>query len=337
MRAFLAASFIVSLFACATSTTFDDDAGTAPDAGQPEAGACPGTAKRCNGTCTDVVKDPNNCGACGTKCKPTQFCASSKCSDACTPPNTLCGQFCVDLSNDHDNCGSCGKGCAADQECKNKACLKKCPIGLTVCDPDCVDLASDPNHCGDCNTACGMNQVCNGGSCCKVGQVNCNGQCTDTSGDADNCGACGFACGGQTPFCAQGQCVFVAGKKCQDFVNNGNNYQQYCFVVKNQTVCIGQTQGGMINCTNTSTGIHFTFDFNATWPMRFTNNTPSCQNYHPSFIQNLATALGYSKYTVNQTKTGNSCTRTYLDSNLMFTTTTGDSTQAQIYDINFDN
>jgi hypothetical protein len=322
---------------CATAPVLDDDAGTTPDAGKPDASACPGSGMRCGATCADVTKDPNNCGACGTKCKPTQYCASGKCSDACTSPSQLCGQFCVDLSSDHDNCGTCGKGCAADQECKNKACLKKCPLGLTVCDPDCVDLTSDFNHCGDCNTSCAMNEACTGGLCCKLGQITCNGQCTDVSGDPNNCGACGFACGGGTPFCAKGQCVFAAGKKCGEFMNNGNNYQQYCFVVKSKTVCIGETQGGKITCTDTNTGIHFVFDFNATWPMRFTDNTPSCENYDPVYIKNLATALGYASYTINQTKTGNYCTRTYLDANLAFQTESGDGNQAQIYDINFDN
>jgi hypothetical protein len=162
--------------------------------------------------------------------------------------------------------------------------------------------------------------------------------CVNTQSDPTNCGKCGMACTGMTPYCVKGICTAQKpGMKCADFKNNGPNYQQYCWNVNNQTVCIGQTQGGQINCTDTNTGIHFVFDFNATWPMRFTLNTASCQNYHPSYLQNLATALNYTKFTVNQTKTGNSCTRTYLDNNLTFQSTAGDSTQAQVYDINFDN
>jgi hypothetical protein len=341
MRLFSFLVMGVLVGACAQSQVFDEDSGTPEDAGKPDSpNACPGTGTRCGTACVETSKDPNNCGACGTKCKTGQFCAAGKCSDACTSPLQLCGQFCVDTQTDHDNCGMCGKGCQVDQECKNKACIKKCPVGLTVCDPDCVDLASDFNHCGDCSTQCGMNQVCIGGQCCKAGQVVCNGQCTDTSGDPNNCGACGFACGGGTPFCSNSQCVFVSGRKCAQFTNNGNNYQQYCFKVANnlnQTVCIGQTSGGKITCNDTNTGIHFVFDFNATWPLRFTLNTPTCENYDPNFIANLATALGYSKFTINQTKTGNFCQRTYLDSNLLFQTEAGDGSQAQIYDINFDN
>jgi hypothetical protein len=38
-----------------------------------EAGTC------CNGTCTNVAKDPKNCGACGVACSAAQFCNGTAC------------------------------------------------------------------------------------------------------------------------------------------------------------------------------------------------------------------------------------------------------------------
>ena len=50
-----------------------------PDAPVPDKDPCgPGT-KPCSGTCANLQVDPNNCGACGNKCKPGQVCNSGKC------------------------------------------------------------------------------------------------------------------------------------------------------------------------------------------------------------------------------------------------------------------
>lgn len=202
------AFFAAVVVACATPTVLpDDDAGPPPDAGKPEAGACSIAGQtRCGTTCVDTTKDLSNCGACGAKCKATQYCSTGKCSDACTSPSKLCGQFCVDTTTDHDNCGACGKGCQANQECVAGMCVIKCAQGLSVCDMTCVDKTSDDMYCGDCSTACGMNEHCTGSTCCPLGTTACNGTCTDLNGDSNNCGACGFACGGNTPYCTNGVC-----------------------------------------------------------------------------------------------------------------------------------
>lgn len=196
------------LGACATSSTEEVDAGT-PDAGG-ETGLNCGAATKCGlgaaTKCADLTKDPANCGACGKACTAGQFCAGSKCADACNSPFKLCGQFCVNVDTDHDNCGSCGKGCTAEQDCIAKACVKKCALGLTPCGDTCANLTSDHDFCGDCNTACGMTENCSGGICCAAGQTSCMGQCVDLQYSNDNCGVCGFACGGQTPYCVNGKC-----------------------------------------------------------------------------------------------------------------------------------
>lgn len=206
-----------TLLACARSGSFDtDDAAAATDAGHPaDAGTtCQAALTACGALCADLTKDPSHCGACATKCQTGQFCAASKCSDACNKPQVLCGQFCVDLMTDHDNCGKCGMGCAVNQECKGGACQKICPAGLTLCDPDCVDVISDPNHCGDCNTACAQNEYCTGSLCCANGLSACNGQCTNLQQDDDNCGQCGNACGGTFAHCVSGTCQAVDPSYC---------------------------------------------------------------------------------------------------------------------------
>ena len=44
------------------------------DCGCPAAGQ-----RRCNGRCVDRLRDPQNCGACGNACRPSQTCSRGKC------------------------------------------------------------------------------------------------------------------------------------------------------------------------------------------------------------------------------------------------------------------
>jgi hypothetical protein len=63
------------------------DAGHAATDGA--AGSCLGTMTCCGGWCTDVTKDPRNCGSCGNPCMPAQFCTGASCDDAIL--KNLCG------------------------------------------------------------------------------------------------------------------------------------------------------------------------------------------------------------------------------------------------------
>jgi hypothetical protein len=45
------------------------------------AGSCPGAMTCCDGWCTDVKRDPQNCGSCGNACMATQFCTGASCED----------------------------------------------------------------------------------------------------------------------------------------------------------------------------------------------------------------------------------------------------------------
>ncbi len=55
----------------------------------------------CNGVCTNIVFDRNNCGACGNVCQEGKDC----CGERCVPVNT------------EQNCGCCGCGCLETEQC----------------------------------------------------------------------------------------------------------------------------------------------------------------------------------------------------------------------------
>ena len=246
--------------------------------------------------CETSINTLVDCGRCGTKCEPANAAAPSCASGTC----------------DHGGCTGTFGNCDADAE--------------NGCE---TNLAATAEHCGKCGKVCtapaNTNAVCVESTCdalCKTGFNDCN---MDMSDGCENLGKCGVTAFGE----------FRPQMKCQNFVNNGNSYQQYCFTLKNVVMCIGQSINNQLTCKDTPTGVHFTFDFQAACPMRFTANTPTCQNYHPGFLKNLQLALGYNKHTITQTKSGNSCTRTYIDINGAFKSMTGDSTEMQIYDITF--
>jgi hypothetical protein len=135
--------------------------------------------------------------------------------------------------------------------------------------------------------------------------------------------------------------VFAFGEarpalSCASFSNNGPNYQQYCFPLKGQVLCIGQNQGGVISCTDlVGGGLRFSFDPNASWPMRFTANTQSCQNYDPAYLGNLANAIGYASFNLINTHSGNSCPLTHIDNAGLFQVAAGDPSYNEIYVVDF--
>jgi hypothetical protein len=82
---------------------------------------CPAGASCCNGTCTDLNSDANNCGACGYVCSANNICANGTCV-ACIFPFIACGGVCVDPTSDRNNCGGCGQQCADTEACINGFC-----------------------------------------------------------------------------------------------------------------------------------------------------------------------------------------------------------------------
>jgi hypothetical protein len=93
---------------------------------------CVEGAVRCDGMCTFLDSDPDNCGACGNVCTaPTPYCTSGTCSVCPGVWYTLCNGVCVDTTSDPSNCGGCGQVCAAGEGCYSGVC----------CDPTVSDCS----------------------------------------------------------------------------------------------------------------------------------------------------------------------------------------------------
>lgn len=136
-----------------------------------------GTGTCCDGACTFVGTDPENCGVCGRRCAVDH--AVAKCSGggctigSCVAPWDDCNKNdtdgCeVDTSTDPKHCGACFSACTSSSgtpTCSASKCGVSCPTGLGDCDKDpkngCeVDLTKDPKNCGGCGLT--PAEVCNG-------------------------------------------------------------------------------------------------------------------------------------------------------------------------------
>ncbi|MEZ4570631.1 MAG: hypothetical protein R2849_09955 [Thermomicrobiales bacterium] len=200
--------------------------------------ACPGTDESnfcCQGGCTNLDTDANNCGGCGQACAPGQQC---------------CNGVCLDILSNASNCGKCGNACPEGEGCINGICTPpvegacvgcdETDLANYCCDGVCLDLLNDVQNCGGCGLACFSGQICCDGVCldptdddqncgacgnvCPQGQLCCNSVCMDVLSDNQNCGACGFECGPDEE-CNNGICTqsdpcdgCQAGEACCDGV-----------------------------------------------------------------------------------------------------------------------
>jgi hypothetical protein len=187
-----------------------------------------------NGCEADTQIDPNNCGACGSKC-PTGLqyhgafiCRQGQCIlDQCSPgygncdgnPSNGCE---TSLLTDKMHCGSCNAICVATMDAISVSCQSgRCRID--ACKPpwqDCdgqynngceVDLSGDPQNCRVCGNACPIparntTPTCLASTCgsqCAPGYADCdknpaNGCEVLLTSDPRNCGTCGNVCASQS-------------------------------------------------------------------------------------------------------------------------------------------
>jgi Stigma-specific protein, Stig1 len=137
----------------------------------PCAGQC------CDGRCTFINEDPQNCGGCGNVCSSGQTC----CSDQTDPLGD-----CVDTQTDPNNCGGCNAACPAGQTCENGICSTSiCPQPCTsgtgapgeCCSADAVCCNADAGYCCPPNTTCCFLSEVSFHDCCYPGDYCENGAC----------------------------------------------------------------------------------------------------------------------------------------------------------------
>jgi hypothetical protein len=208
---------------------------------------CGAGSTECNGSCTAIARDPENCGACGKKCAAGEYCSAGICTSGCGMSTTKCGAECVDTKSDPRNCGACGTKCSGTQVCNMGTCATSCSTGQTQCGMSCVDAQTDRANCGACGTVCKDGEICSAGKCelsCQAGLTKCtkplgDGGTSDASADASgdggdagpqlgavycanlqtdnqNCGACGVVCGSKKK-CVDGACVNAIARTIPNF------------------------------------------------------------------------------------------------------------------------
>jgi hypothetical protein len=185
---------------------------------------CSSTASLCSGRCTELMRDPANCGGCGQRCPVidhgTAACELGQCEPRCDQGWTACGDQCVKLDADPRYCGRCEQSCPAPPlgiaTC-NGECGIACSPGFTPCGETCVKLDADALNCGACGVTCQADEQCTQGSCvratCPPGTLDCARSCVDPMTDPRHCGACGQVCAPQpmaAAVCQAGAC----GSQC---------------------------------------------------------------------------------------------------------------------------
>jgi hypothetical protein len=184
--------------------------------------------------CETVVRDDENCGACGNKClDPAKPCVRRGVANdygcGCIGNMVPCRGACKDVSFDDGNCGACGNACdrAGDggplpnngyYGCIAGKCGGfKCAGGFGNCDGNtlngCETSLATSENCGGCGVACAPGQECKLNlltgkvECgCPEGETYCNlicfgssclGGCYDLATSKINCGGCGVGCDSQ--------------------------------------------------------------------------------------------------------------------------------------------
>jgi hypothetical protein len=132
---------------------------------------CPQGTTLCGTSCTNLLYDPFNCGACYNTC--TSSCTNGTCN--CPAGEIQCGGSslgaCTDLTTDSANCGGCGISCQGGTCTQSRCTTCGHPQDAgpwnpyILCQGSCFDGYTDPRHCGTCDTVCSPTQSCIGSFC----------------------------------------------------------------------------------------------------------------------------------------------------------------------------
>jgi hypothetical protein len=172
---------------------------------------CAAGATRCEGLCTDLVSNPEHCGACGAACETGDVCHGGMCRADCPAGLTECDGSCVDTSTSPTSCGGCGFECPGGAVCLSGECVETCPSPRIACDGACVDPQADRFHCGGCGTECGGGLLCSAGECaasCQDELRQCGEVCVDFLSDGRHCGECDHPCDPGN-VCVGGACLLA--------------------------------------------------------------------------------------------------------------------------------
>ncbi len=189
----------------------------------------------CNGQCSDIERDPRNCGECGNSCAPSVGCTNGVCTggrDGSVDADTDAGDGGdgdgnADGSRDgsnHDARDGSGDGSNGDGSTSDGS-----TDGSSFESGDsCAPPYNNVNNCGACGVKCvapndqcvaqGVNFIC--APTCNLPSKLCFGKCVMVQSDPENCGDCGVVC--ESNLCVAGVCQ---GTSRGDIVYLGFDYQ----------------------------------------------------------------------------------------------------------------
>ena len=123
----------------------------------------------CNGNCTDLQYDAQNCGQCGHVCpsqnNQTPGCAGGRCTVICNAGYEACSY--LTGGNSGTQAWNCCPAPPANGVllCGANTCGYVCASGYADCSGACVDVSSDAGNCGTCGKACPAGYQCVNKNC----------------------------------------------------------------------------------------------------------------------------------------------------------------------------
>jgi hypothetical protein len=181
----------------------------------PSTEVCDGKDNDCDGVVDngfDLMNDPANCGACGTKCARKNelgTCVAGQCTFACLPgyhdvngdPKDGCEYFCIPTNGGTEVCDG------IDNNCDGKV-------------DEGTDLMNDPKNCGTCNHVCvalHATPTCAAGKCDYDRVKGCDPPYTDIT---DAIPGCEYLCQQYPPSATEDKCDNI-DNNCNGIIDEG--------------------------------------------------------------------------------------------------------------------